>query len=133
MAADAIQRNGSAMPEDAIQYMLVYKANAHGYPGADGNTTMPTSCGSTSNCVKFVWRDSQDAFRYADGAWDHHTISACFPGTPAKPLERVGVYLNAAHPGITGVFFGAAFTLDDHAVMDFEPLPAQTCYSGSRP
>ena len=32
-AADAIQRSGSAMPVNQIQYLLVYKANADGYPG----------------------------------------------------------------------------------------------------
>ena len=44
LAADAIQREGSAMPSDQINYILVYKANAQGFPGADGSTTMPTSC-----------------------------------------------------------------------------------------
>ena len=35
-AADAIQRSGAAMPPDYIEYILVYKSNSQGYPGAGG-------------------------------------------------------------------------------------------------
>ena len=31
------------MPKDSIEYILIYKANNHGFPGAR-HTTMPTSC-----------------------------------------------------------------------------------------
>ena len=41
------------MPEDYIDFLLIYKANAQGFPGANGNTTMPTSCTATANCVMF--------------------------------------------------------------------------------
>jgi hypothetical protein len=129
-AADAIQRAGSAMPVDQIQYLLVYKANAQGYPGADGNTTMPTSCSGVASCVKFVWRPAQNAFRYNSGAWDPKTISACFPGNGTQPLDRVGIQLVALHKNFTGLF-GSSLTLDDHAVMNFEPLPSQMCAAGA--
>ena len=43
-AADAIQRSGIASNPDQIQYILVYKANNKGFPGADGSTTMPADC-----------------------------------------------------------------------------------------
>jgi hypothetical protein len=66
-AADAIQRSGSAMPPDSINYMLVYKANAAGFPGAESNRTMPANCTGTANCVMFTWRPALDAFRYANG------------------------------------------------------------------
>jgi hypothetical protein len=125
-AADAIQRAGSAMPVDQIQYLLVYKANAQGYPGADGNTTMPSDCSGYSSCVKFVWRPALNVFRYNSGSWDPKTISACFPGTGAQALDRVGIQLVALHKNFTGLF-GSSLTLDDHAVMNFEPLPAQIC------
>ena len=124
-AADAIQRAGSAMPVDQIQYLLVYKANAKGYPGADSNGTMPTSCAGFSDCVMFKWRDSEDKFRYYSGSWASSTINACFPGN----LDRVGIALVARHENFTGLF-GSYLTLDDHAVMNFEPLPAQICASG---
>jgi hypothetical protein len=130
MAADAIQRSGSAMPVDQIEHILVYKANDKGYPGPDGATTMPTSCAGYSNCVRFVWRPSLDKFRYAEGSWNSTTISACFPGTAAKPLDRVGVQMLAKHKTFTGLF-GSTLTLQDHAVLNFEPLVAQSCASGT--
>ena len=128
-AADAIQRSGAAMPPDYIEYILVYKSNSQGYPGAEGNTTMPSSCTGITDCVRFTWRDSANQFRYAGGTWDARTINACFPGTPTAPQDRVGVYLQARHPFVTGVF-GAGITLSEKAVMDFEPLPSDKCKSG---
>ena len=130
LAADAIQRSGSAMPVDQIKYILVYKANDRGFPGADGATTMPTSCSGYSNCVRFVWRPTQDKFRYSDGSWNSSTISACFPGTSQNPLDRVGVQMVADHKTFTGLF-GSSIQLEDHAVMNFEPLATQTCAAGS--
>jgi hypothetical protein len=130
IAADAIQREGSAMPPNSINYILIYKANAQGYPGADGSTTMPSSCSSTSNCVKFTWQPNANsgagAFRYADGTWLSKNISACFPGNSTNPLDRVGVYLNATHKMMTGLF-GSSLTLSDRAAFDFEPLPTSSC------
>jgi Flp pilus assembly pilin Flp len=130
LAADAIQREGSAMPPNSINYILVYKANDKGYPGADGSTTMPSSCSSTANCVRFTWQPNANsgagAFRYADGTWLSKSISACFPGNATNPLDRVGVYLNATHKMMTGLF-GSSLTLTDRATFDFEPLPTETC------
>jgi hypothetical protein len=126
MAADAIQRSGSAMPVDQIQYILVYKANDLGYPGSNGSSVMPTSCAGYSNCVRFVWRKSANKFRYAEGSWNSRTISACFPGTATNPLDRVGVQLVASHKTFTGLF-GDSITLEDHSVFNFEPLATQTC------
>ena len=125
-AADAIQRAGSAMPPDSINYILVFKANSAGYPGPESNRTMPTDCSATLHCVKFVWRNDLDAFRYGGGSWDSRSISACFPGSVLHPLERVGVYLNASHPMMTG-FFGDSVTLSDRGVLNFEPLATQSC------
>ncbi|MEO7942386.1 MAG: TadE/TadG family type IV pilus assembly protein [Marmoricola sp.] len=125
-AADAIQRSGSAMPPDSINYMLVYKANPTGYPGVDANRTMPTDCSATANCVKFIWRPTLNAFKYSGGSWSSVSISACFPGSVTYPMDRVGVYLNATHKMMTGLF-GAGLTLNDRAVLDFEPLATQNC------
>ena len=82
LAADAVQRAGSAMPVDQIEYILVYKANASGYPGADSNHDMPTSCAGFTNCVRFKWRDAENKFRYHSGTWNSSTINACFPRQP---------------------------------------------------
>ena len=126
LAADSIQRAGSAMPVDQIEYLLVYKANANGYPGGDSTNTMPTSCAGIASCVMFKWRDTENKFRYNSGSWISSTISACFPGN----LDRVGVALVAKHKNFTGLF-GSYLTLEDHAVMNFEPLPVQSCKSGA--
>jgi hypothetical protein len=121
-AADAIQRAGSAMPKDAIDYILVYRANSAGLPGAEGSTTMPSSCAGVSNCVQFVWRDSADAFRYASGAWDSRTIDGC-----VNESDTLGVYIHATHKTVTGLF--GSIGLADRAVMKFEPLSDDTCKS----
>ncbi|HET6562733.1 MAG TPA: TadE/TadG family type IV pilus assembly protein [Marmoricola sp.] len=124
-AADAIQRAGSAMPPDQIDYILVYKANREGYPGPDGNTTMPSSCGTAANCVKFVWRDSANAFRYDGGSWDSKSINAC-----VNESDTLGVHMHATHKFITGIF-GATLGLADRSVMRFEPLPEDSCKPGT--
>lgn len=128
-AADAVQRSGTAMPEDYLDFILIYKANSQGFPGAEGNLTMPANCGATANCVMFTWNESVNGFRYSGGTWISSTISACFPGTPTAPQHRVGVYLQAQHPFLTGLF-GDGITLSDRAVMDFEPLPSDMCLAG---
>ena len=123
-AADAIQRSGAISNPDQINYILVYKANNKGYPGVDGSTTMPTTC--PANCVKFVWRKALDSFKYNSGSWSSSTISACFPGSATSPMDRVGIYVNANHKMITGLF-GLNMSINDRAVMDFEPLPTDSC------
>lgn len=125
-AADAIQRSGVVSNPDQIQYILVYKANDKGYPGANGSTTMPADCSATANCVKFVWRASINQFKFNSGSWNSTSISACFPGSPTNPMDRVGIYLKASHPMITGLF-GTSIPISDRAVMDFEPLATQSC------
>jgi hypothetical protein len=123
-AADAIQRAGSAMPHDAINYLLVYKANSHGMPGAEAVTTMPASCAAVTNCVRFVWRPALNAFRYDSGAWDSKTVNAC-----VNESDTLGVYMNANHDFLSGMF-GASITTSDRAVMKFEPLPEDSCKTG---
>ena len=76
--------------------------------------------------MKFVWRPAIDQFKFNSGSWNSTSISACFPGTAANPMDRVGIYLKATHPMITGLF-GTSITLNDRAVMDFEPLATQSC------
>jgi hypothetical protein len=129
-AADAIQRTGSAMPEDYIDHIVVFKANDAGFPGTF--TSMPDSsspCGGAPNCVVYQWRPDENAFRYVSGTWPSASISACFPGTSSAPLDRVGVGLQATHQMMTGIF-GTTVALRDHAVMNFEPLPAASCQAG---
>ena len=129
LATRAIQTSGSAMPMDSINYILIYRADSTGYP--DGGNGSFSTC-PPGSCVKFAWAKSAQEFVHAGGSWPSASISACFPGKPSDPsgkkrnLERVGVYVNATHKAITGIFFNE-LTLDDHAVMNFEPLAASIC------
>lgn len=124
LAADAIQRSGAIADPTSINYILVYEANANGFPGTA--TTMPTDCSGVASCVKFTWVVSQSAFRYASGTWDSKTISACFPGSASSPLDRIGVYVNTTHRMMTGLF-GSTISIKDRSVADFEPLPTTSC------
>ena len=118
MAANAIQRAGSALPKDSIQELWVYKANNKGYPGDPNNTQMV--CGS--DCVKYKWVKSKDEFRYFSGSWASVSVNACANNTP----DAVGIYMKAKHDFLTG-FFTNDVMIEDHAVFSFEPLPTLKC------
>jgi Flp pilus assembly protein TadG len=122
-AADAVQRAGTAMPLDEINWILVYSANAQGFPLPSGNTS--TTC--TSDCVKYVWDAGLGQFRYASGSWDSSTINACIddPGRMS-----VGVVVDATHTWITGLF-GHGAGVEQRSVMTFEPLPNASCKPGT--
>jgi hypothetical protein len=123
LAADAIQRGGSAMPKDSIDWILVYQANLQGYPLPDGNKNMVCS----SSCVKYVWDQDLDKFRYFSGQWDSRTINACVNDAG---LMAVGVAMHARHPWVTG-FFGNGVEVEERTVMQFEPLANDSCKPGT--
>ncbi len=123
LAADAIQKAGSAMPKDSIKWILVYSANTKGYPLPSTNTTYTCS----TKCVKFVWDTGLNKFRYASGSWSSATINACL-NDPNR--ESVGVVMQADHPWVTGLF-GDGVTLEERSVMQFEPLPNESCKPGT--
>jgi hypothetical protein len=123
VAANAIQQAGSAMPQDQINWIIVYRANSDGYPQPAGNTTATCS----TDCVRYVWSDSGNKFVYASGAWTSTTINACI--NDASRMS-VGVIMNASHPWITGLF-GDAVTVQERSVMQFEPLPNDSCKAGA--
>ncbi len=125
LAVDAIQRSGTVADPTAINYVIVYKANDNGFPGTL-NAIPNTGCGGASNCVQFNWVVSQGAFRYAGGSWNSQSISACFPGTSATPLDKVGVYVATTHQMMTGLF-GTSISISNRTVMNFEPLPTTSC------
>lgn len=133
-AADAIQQAGLGMPQEYIDYILVYDSNDKGFPGSAGNTTMPsmTQCGVSpyENCVAFRWAPTISRFVYVGGSWDSTTIYACPPsaGNPDGP-DAVGVFMRATHPYLSRLF-GATMTITNRAVMQFEPLPVNQCAPG---
>ena len=122
-AADAIDRAGSAMPKNSIQSLMVYSANAQGFPLPAGNTSLTCS----TKCVVYVWDAPLNKFRYSSGSWDSASVNACL-NDPAR--ESVGVVLTARHSWITG-FFGSGVTLEERSVMQFEPLPNESCKPGT--
>ena len=124
LAANAVQRAGTALPPDVIDELWVYKANAQGYPGSAGNTAWACS----SNCVRYAWVDSKQQFRYVSGTWTSSTINACANNSP----DAVGIYMKATHSWLTGLF-GNGVTISDHAVFAFEPLPTVICGPGQHP
>ncbi len=111
------------MPKDRIEYILVYDANAGGYPLPEGNTSL--TC--TSACVRFVWDAGLNKFRYGGGTWISTTINAC---VNHANRDSVGVAMIANHPWITGVF-GSGVELTERTIMNFEPLPAESCMPGT--
>jgi hypothetical protein len=121
-AADAIQKAGTAMPQDQINWILVYNPNAAGYPLPTGNT----SAACSSDCVKYVWDAGLDRFRYAGGSWSSSSINACI-NDPDR--MSVGVIMNATHSWITGLF-GNGVGIQERTVMQFEPLPNDQCKPG---
>lgn len=118
-AADAIQRAGSAMPKDSIEWIIIYDANSQGYPMPTTNRTL--TC--TTNCVKYVWDDALDRFRYASGSWLSTSVNACV-NDPAR--QAVGVAMQARHTWVTGLF-GDSHTISERSVMQFEPLSSDQC------
>ena len=128
MAANAIQRAGTALPKDSIKEMWVYKANSKGYPctlttGCETNTSTSMACGA--NCVKYKWMPTKDQFRYYSGTWISSTVNACANSNP----DAVGIYIKAQHNFLTG-FFTNHVMIEDHSVFVFEPLPTLTCAAG---
>jgi TadE-like protein len=122
-AADAIEKSGSAMPKRNIDFIYIYRANDKGFPGANGNTTMAGCPGS--GCVRFTWDDTTGKFRsdFPDaGSWPATTINACQNDPGAM---SVGVYMQATHPTLTGLF-RSSFRVTDRAVMKFEPMSTTT-------
>jgi hypothetical protein len=120
-AADAIQRAGSAMPKDSIQWVMVYEAGTNGFPV--GQTTLTCS----SNCVTYVWDAGLDQFRYESGSWNSTTtINACV-NDPNR--DAVGVALQARHGWVSGLF-GDGVDVTERSVMQFEPLPNDQCLPG---
>lgn len=124
LAAEAVSRNGTALPTQAIRYVLVYKANAAGYPGA--LSSMPSSCAGIPSCLGYTWNPTTAVFTRTSGTWDRQTVNACFPTN----VDSVGVQVVAEHEFLSGLL-GTSTTMAEHTVMNFEPLPLGSCASGS--
>ncbi len=133
---DAMAKAGSAIPKSKIDFILVYKANVHGYPGPDSNTTM-TCAGYSKSCDKFVWNAASGKFvldptsppppwnpKAPIGTEGH--VNACPTVASGGPPDSVGVYVQADHQWVTQ-FFGTSRKISARAVLTFEPKQISTC------
>ncbi len=119
-AADAIQKAGTAMPQDNIDEIWVYKANSSGFPGT-ATTFAGSTCTAATNCVIYKWNATTNKFQYNSGAWISTSIAACVGSS-----DSVGVVMKATHRFLFGLF-GTTQAMSDRAVMQFEPLPTDSC------
>ncbi len=119
-AADAIQKAGTAMPQDNIDEIWVYKSNANGFPGG-ASTLAASACTAATSCVVYRWNDASNRFQYASGAWISTSIAACVGAS-----DSVGVVMKATHRYLFGLF-GTTQSMSDRAVMQFEPLATDSC------
>ncbi|HXH81285.1 TadE/TadG family type IV pilus assembly protein [Nocardioides sp.] len=120
-AADSIQTTGNALNNEDIDWVLIYKPGANGYPSGQSTLT----CGS--NCVKYVWDAGLSKFRYSSGSWASASVNACL-NDPLR--DSVGVGMQVTHTMVSG-FFGSTKTVQDRTVMQFEPLEQDRCKPGT--
>jgi len=111
------------MPQDQINWIIVYNANTAGYPMPTGNTS--ATC--AADCVKYVWNATKNQFVYSSGSWASASINACI-NDPNR--MSVGIIMNAKHPWITGLF-GNSVAIQERTVMQFEPLTSDSCKPGT--
>jgi hypothetical protein len=118
-AADAMQRAGTALPKNAIDFIWVYRPTADGFP-ENGNDDF-SSCPPTS-CAIYRWVDgSPGRFTYQPqlgGAWSPRGINSCLGDEDA---QSVGVYIQATHTWLFGVLGSPTSTVSARTVMKFEP------------
>lgn len=124
-AADMMQYAGLAIPTDDIDWVMVYQADADGFPIGSGGTL--DSC--STNCVRYVWDAEYGGgkFRFASGAWDSRSVNACL-NEPGR--HTVGVAMQASHHWLMGIF-PEPLTIRDRTVMQFEPLESDRCKPGA--
>ena len=126
-AADTMQRAGTAMNTDDIEWVMVYLANAQGFPGS--GSSIPVNC--PANCVKYVWDDGLNKFRYSSGSWSSASVNACLNDVNR---HSVGVALRAKHNWMTGLIggvMGGDKVMVERTVMQFEPLEQDRCKPGT--
>jgi len=116
-ATDAVAnvaREAGALGLTNVEELWVYRAEADGSPVGDVRGDFSTC----TSCVKFRW--DGNAFVVASDDWPATSHNAC-QGDPGR--NDVGVYVKYEHASVTNFIFDS-MTIEDHAVMTFEPVPA---------
>src|ERR1035437_4834131 len=118
LAANQVEQTGSAMDFTDVQQLWVYKA--------DPLTNKPvgyTDFSGCTVCVKFSWDAGTNAFVPISGFdWAYTTQNPCSASGPGGPPDRVGVYLQLKHYGLTTFVF-TSVVISDSAMLTLEPLP----------
>ncbi len=115
-AADEVQaRGGTALDMTTVKKLWVYKAQpGEEYPvGGDANFSACTYC------VKFAWNGTK--FVSTSDTWSGTLQNACTPGLGGPP-DRLGVYMQVEHTGLTKYVF-TKMTISEDTVMSLEPIP----------
>ena len=117
----ALKGGSSAMSPSKIERIVVFKASSLG--GA-----VPASCAAgtpSATCNVYVSSDmNRPSTDFGCGASspDRYWCPTVRKDNQADPPDYIGVYIQARHDYITGMF-GSARTLKDTTVMRVEPQP----------
>ncbi len=125
-AAASIRTNGTALNSSDIAWVLVYEPNANGNGFPIGQSSLTCSV----NCVRYVWNAGLNKFSYSSGSWASATINACVNDVNR---DSVGVGMRVNHKMVSGIFRSSPLTIEEHTVMQFEPLESSTCAPGTHP
>lgn len=121
-AADAIQKTGTAMPRDDIDWLMIYSAGTNGFPLGRSNLD---SCGN--DCVIYRWDTGLGKFRFQSGSWDSKSVNACINDAGR---HTVGVAMQVSHRWIMG-FRDSPRQMRERTIMQFEPLESSRCKPGT--
>jgi len=124
VAANQVAQTGAAMNFNDVQQLWVYKADPLPAQGGTG-TNKPigyTDFSGCTVCVKFSWNAATKAFVPWFQNWDYTTQNACSASGPGGPPDRIGVYLQLKHYGLTKLVF-SSINISDSSMMTLEPIP----------
>lgn len=123
-AAAAMTKSGMTIPSEDIDWVMIYRPGTNGYPVGASSLT----CGG-SDCVVYVWDPGLSKFRFSSGSWASKSVNACL-NDPNR--TSVGVAMQVKHHWLTNyVFVGGTVTLQEKAIMQFEPLESDRCKPGT--
>jgi len=114
--AAQMTRATANLNRDSTTSLWIYRV-----PGGSSGAP-PATCNADANCVPFSWNGT--AFVSADlGNWPASAVNACpLSATNPSGPDAVGVRLTTPHNFLTPIWKGS-FTIDDKAVLNFEPVP----------
>ena len=113
-AIDALNGTAGNLPNATPTFALVYDSE-------DGAFEPSSRDECVGNCMVFEWIGDEFT-KNGTATWDPVDRAAC-----AGASDRVGVFLEAHHDFITGLFGGGGLDLTARTVMALEPFPGADC------